>query len=143
MLHITCNIVHFVIYLICMPSALGHSYQANPLYPCYNYYIYTPVQEIAHFLQSRMIYVCIVEHTCALFIGGVLMWFYGRYQCSGYPKTVTWFIYQPTINVYSYTCILHIKCSYKLPIKYACIQCICTKSQVCSFLYKSYLSREF
>ena len=38
---VTCALV---IYLICMPSALGpaalgHTYKANPLYPCYNYYI--------------------------------------------------------------------------------------------------------
>ena len=33
---VTCVLV---IYLICMPSALGHTYQANPLYPCYNYYM--------------------------------------------------------------------------------------------------------
>ena len=39
---VTCALV---IYLICMPSALGpaalgHTYQANPSCPCYNYYMY-------------------------------------------------------------------------------------------------------
>ena len=29
-----------MICLICMPSGFfGHTYQANPSYPCYNYYI--------------------------------------------------------------------------------------------------------
>ena len=35
MLVVTCALV---ICLICMPSALGHKYQANPLFPCYNLY---------------------------------------------------------------------------------------------------------
>ena len=33
---VTCALV---IYLICMPSALGHTYQANSSCPCYNYYM--------------------------------------------------------------------------------------------------------
>ena len=31
---VTCALV---IYLICMPSGFGHTYQVNPLCPCYNY----------------------------------------------------------------------------------------------------------
>ena len=33
---VTCALV---IYLICMPSGFGHTYQANPSCPCYNYYM--------------------------------------------------------------------------------------------------------
>ena len=35
-LFVTCALM---IYLICMPSAFGHTYQANPSCPCYNYRI--------------------------------------------------------------------------------------------------------
>ena len=39
MIHITCNMCSRDL-LICMPSGFGHTYQANPSCPCYNYYIY-------------------------------------------------------------------------------------------------------
>ena len=44
---VTCALV---IYLICMPSALGHTYQANPSCPCYNYYMYAlvPMLQLLH-----------------------------------------------------------------------------------------------
>jgi len=55
----------FVICLICMPSALGlrpsgfgHTYQANPLCPCYNYYLpfWTQYRKVVRILNLASLY---------------------------------------------------------------------------------------